>query len=90
MISNPLNDIVPAKYRKTVYAVIALAALAFSVWQASEGNIELFIGSFIVSLSHATAASNTSTEALPDDNYIDGHADEVVDDALAPYSYDEN
>lgn len=62
-MTNPLNDIVPAKYRKQVYALIALAAIVFGAWQASEGNIELFIGSLIVALSHATAASNTSDPA---------------------------
>jgi len=60
MISNPFEDIVPAKYRKYLYAAIALAALVFGAWQASEGNLGLFIGSLIVTLSHATAASNTS------------------------------
>lgn len=59
---NPLNDIVPAKYRRFVYAVLALAALVFGIWQASDGDWTVFVGSLLTSLVTATAASNTSSE----------------------------
>lgn len=56
---NPLNDIIPARYRKVVYAVIALAALVFGIWQASDGDWTVFVGSLLAALVTATAASNT-------------------------------
>ena len=57
---NPLNDVIPAQARKYVYAVIALAALIFTAYQASSGNWTEFVGGLIVALSHATAASNVT------------------------------
>lgn len=77
---NPLNDIVPAKYRKPVYALIALAALVVGALEAAHGNWAVAAGSLIVTLSHSVAASNTdSVEPVAAGDY-DGHgtyADEV-------------
>lgn len=56
---NPLNDIVPAPYRKTVYALLSLAALVFGIYQATEGDWGLFVASVLTSLTTGTAASNT-------------------------------
>jgi hypothetical protein len=58
---NPLTDIIPAKARKYVYAVVALAALLFGAWQAAGGNWTVFAGSVLGGLVSATAASNTNT-----------------------------
>ena len=58
---NILTDVLPPKARKYVYAIIALAALVWGAWQASNGDIAQFVGGLIVSLVNATAASNTST-----------------------------
>lgn len=60
---NPLYEVLPAKARKYVYAVLALAALVFGVYQASGGDWALFVGGLITSLTAATAASNTNTAA---------------------------
>lgn len=54
-----LTDILPARWRKYVYAVVALAALVWGVWQASGGDWQLFVGGLITALVTATAASNT-------------------------------
>lgn len=59
-MSNPLTDVIPAPARKYVYAALALAAIVFGAWQASEGDWTAFVGSLIVSLTGATAASNTA------------------------------
>lgn len=62
--ANPLTDVIPAKARKYVYAVIALASLVFGVWQASDGDWKAFVGGLIVALVNATAASNTPARIL--------------------------
>lgn len=56
---NPLSDLIPARGRKYVYGVILLASLVFGAWQASEGNIEVFIGFLITALVNGLALSNT-------------------------------
>lgn len=70
MISNPLHDIVPAKYRRKVYALLALAALIFAAYQASEGDWATFTGSLLTTLVSLTAASNTPSPEYAD---YDGH-----------------
>lgn len=62
MPANPLENIVPAPYRKTVYAVLSLAALIFGIYQATEGDWGLFVASVLTSLTTGTAASNTNAE----------------------------
>jgi hypothetical protein len=57
---NPLTDILPARARKYVYAVVALTALLFGAWQAADGNWAVFGGSVLGGLVSATAASNTN------------------------------
>jgi len=64
-MTNPLTDIIPAAARKYVYAVVTLAALALAAWQASDGNLETFIGSLVTALVTALAASNTSAPSAP-------------------------
>lgn len=59
-MSNPLEDVVPARHRKRVYAIVALAALAFSAYQAAQGDWTLLVGGLLTSLTTGTAASNTS------------------------------
>lgn len=56
--SNPLVDVVPAKARKYVYAALSLAALGWSLYQASDGDWKQLVGGLIVALTGATAASN--------------------------------
>lgn len=56
---NPLTDLIPAAARKYVYGVVALAALVFSIYQASEGDWGVFVGSLLAALVNALALSNT-------------------------------
>lgn len=55
---NPLTA-VPARVRQIAYAVMFVAALAFSAYQASEGDWLVFSGSLVTALLGALAASNT-------------------------------
>jgi hypothetical protein len=58
-MTNPLNQIVPARYRVKVYAVLTLLLLGWTVYQASEGDWRQFVGGLLVALTTGTAASNT-------------------------------
>ena len=60
-MTNPLYEVIPAKVRKYVYAVLALAAIVFAAYQASDGDWVQLVGGLIVALTGATAASNTNT-----------------------------
>lgn len=71
---NILNDIIPARYRQVVYALITLLALVWSVYEVSDGDWKKFVGGLIVALTTATAASNTPTDSGP------VHRDEDADD----------
>lgn len=66
--TNPLTELIPAKARKYVYGIVFLAAIVFSIYQASEGSWEVFVGGVITALVNALALSNTvspeSDEAL--------------------------
>lgn len=59
--TNPLTELIPAKARKYVYGIVLLAALVFSAWQASQGDIEAFVGGLIAALVNGLALSNTPT-----------------------------
>jgi len=59
-MTNPLFDVIPAKARKYVYAVLALAAIVFAAYQVSDGDWVQLVGALIVALTGATAASNTA------------------------------
>lgn len=57
-----LTDIIPAKARRYVYALLALAALGVTCWQAADHDWIVAAGAFVVAVSHSVAASNTSTD----------------------------
>lgn len=59
---NPLVDVIPAKYRKYVYAGLCLTALAFASFQAADGDWVEFLGGLLTALVGGTAASNTFSE----------------------------
>ena len=61
MPDNPLTDVLPARVRKIVYAVLFVAALVVACYQASEGDWWEFVAALLTSLTGATAASNTHT-----------------------------
>lgn len=56
---NPLTNAIPPQYRRYLYALLFVAGVVFSVYQASDGDWAAFVGGLIVSLGGATAHSNT-------------------------------
>lgn len=58
MNNNPLTGILPTKARKFLYAVLFVAALVYSIYQASDGDWGTFVGSLLTSLLGLLAASN--------------------------------
>lgn len=58
-MSNPLSDVLPAKVRLVVYAVLFVVATVFALWQASEGDWNLFLGALFPALVGLLAAGNT-------------------------------
>lgn len=58
-VSNPLTDVLPAKARKYLYAVAFVLLLIFTVYQASKGDWEQFVGGLLATFVPLLAASNT-------------------------------
>lgn len=59
---NPLTDVIPGIARKYVYALLFLASLVWTIYQASDGDWRQFVGGLIVALTSATAASNADKD----------------------------
>lgn len=61
-MTNPLTDLIPAKYRRYVYAVAAAAMFVYGIYQATEGDWTAFVVALVGSLVPATAHANTDAE----------------------------
>lgn len=89
MTVNPLSllaDVIPAKARKYVYALVATALFVYSLWEVSGGDIKSFLIALGSSLVTALAAANTpASTAEVTDAAVDLVKDEpeVVAEALA-------
>lgn len=59
---NPLNNAIPAKYRKYTYALGFVGGLAYTAYSAAGGDVKQAVGGFVGSLVAALAASNTPSE----------------------------
>lgn len=59
-MENPLVNVLTPAVRKWLYALLFLAALVFSLFQAADGDWLVFAGSLITSLLGLVAASNAS------------------------------
>jgi hypothetical protein len=57
---NPLTAL-PPKFRRYAYAVLGLAALVVSAWQAADGDWWVFATLLLGSLGFSTAAANVDT-----------------------------
>ncbi len=76
---NPLFELIPAIWRKWLYAIVSAGAFVLSVHQAASGDWAAFAAAIIPALTGALAASNTAVKVDDVDGY-DGHgtyADEV-------------
>lgn len=92
---NPLTELIPAKYRKYVYYVAAGALFVYSLWEASEGNIETFVVSIVTSAVAGLAGANTSDpvvitradveNVIDEDNFVDGHGDDLYGEGDVRY-----
>ena len=61
-MSNPLDDIVPARHRRRVYVLLALLALGLAAYKAAEGDWLEFASYVLGMLGFGTATSNTHDE----------------------------
>ena len=59
---NPFT-IIPTKARRWIYLGVVVGGMGFGAWQAAEGNVVVAIGSFLISVESAMAASNTTDGA---------------------------
>lgn len=59
--NNPLTEVLPARARQILYALLFVVATVFALWQASDGDWLLFAGSLVTALLGLLAAGNTST-----------------------------
>lgn len=72
-LSNLLHELLPAKARKIVYALMALVVIVWGIYEASQGDWGQFVGGVVVMLSSLMAASNIQDDhtgrhrALPPD-----------------------
>lgn len=71
MIGNPLVNVLTPRIRGVLYAALFVAALVFSIYQASDGDWLVFIGSLITALLGLVAASNVSPTPVEPENSLD-------------------
>lgn len=57
-----LVDLIPAKARKVLYAVLSAGVAVYGIWQATEGNWDEFTVSVITSLTGLMATANTDVQ----------------------------
>lgn len=57
---NPLADVLPAKARLVIYALVFVGGLVLAAWQAAEGDWVAFAVLLTTSLTGALAGSNVS------------------------------
>ena len=58
-MSNPLTDLIPAKYRKYLYALAFLASFVYAVYEANGQDWKATVGALIGAVLAALAHSNT-------------------------------
>jgi len=63
---NPLTDLIPAKYRKYVYALAAAAAVVYGVYEASNHDWKetaiAVVGLVVSGLAHANVGTTPTTD----------------------------
>lgn len=59
-MNNPLTNVLTPKARAILYAVLFVASLGITAWQAAGGDWFLFAAGVVTTLFAATAASNAS------------------------------
>jgi hypothetical protein len=59
---NPLTDLIPAKYRKYLYALAFVASFVYAVYEANDQDWKATAGALVGALLAALAHSNTPKE----------------------------
>lgn len=57
---NPLTDLLPARVRAYLYAVVAVVAFLYGLWLAANGSWAQFAAAVITALTGALAGSNVT------------------------------
>lgn len=57
-----LLRMIPSKYRKIAYAVLAFALAVYGIWQGVEGDWTQFAIALVTALSSTMATVNTETD----------------------------
>lgn len=83
---NPLTDLVPAKYRKYVYAVVAIAAFVYGAYTAANGDWRAMLPALITAALGALAHANTAaqTPTLDEPTVLDEPTEVPGRDELTP------
>ena len=55
---NPLTDVIPARYRRFVYAAAFVASAAVTAYEAANGDWRRALLPFLTTLTSALSASN--------------------------------
>lgn len=63
-MSNPLTDVLPAKARKILYAVLFVLALGFAAVQAADGDVWEAVAGVVTALYGAMATANTKSNGV--------------------------
>lgn len=58
----PLIDIIPAKVRKYVYAVLSFAVAVYGIWEASQGDWRAFTVAVVTAAVGIMATANTDVD----------------------------
>lgn len=59
---NPLTDLIPAKYRKYLYAAVSLAAFVYGIYEAADGDWKQFAIALVGAAASALAHANTDPQ----------------------------
>lgn len=68
VIDSVLEDWVSPRVRRTIHALLALAAVVAAIWVATEGNWGAFIGALVAAFYAESNRANTNPE--PEDDGV--------------------
>lgn len=67
-----LIDLIPAKQRKILYALLTVGVTLYGVWQVADGDWGQFIVSAVTALVGTLATANTNVKPAPDEEQEGG------------------
>lgn len=66
MTQNPLTDLIPARYRKYLYALAFVASFVYAIYEANGHDWQRTIGALVGAVLAALAHGNTATASKGD------------------------